>query len=513
MKFTPVLLILHVCLILCITLTNQCYAGEEEEINNISEQELIPLEKVEVNVLASREEAESFALELQRSGYKTVITGDKGDNQGYKVFILIDKKDQEVPKLSSELSEAPAGYAKKPSWEILGRRHHNVHASLTLTGTFTDNALNSRSDKKSDFSTILSPAIWIVFPDANQNQNIEPFSLSVRSPGGSLLTRQRPDSLVHYRASLYYQTDIPLTSSSGGLVYGKIPVQTLTGRVMLTGNRFSILAEDQYEFSHLVQQAGLVTTPGEQEDRYNSNLLNLTLSYASRNRLVFQAGYSYFITNYKSDLGSFRDRRDNGLSASVSYKLSQKMGLIAQYRYINVSYDKTSGLDSGEHYLMGGISWDITAKSKGLLMAGYGVKNFDRSLGSFGNFSLEAQIDHRFTPKTSLLLNAYRKTSETDVTGAAFSLTNGVNVKLQHLLTSRLTTSAGFSIINDHYQQGPGLAESFDSRLYQVDLALQYAFKRWLKGGIGYEYTIRNSSMPEIEYRSNTFYFNITAAI
>ncbi len=254
-------------------------------------------------------------------------------------------------------------------------------------------------------------------------------SLSLRSPGGSLLTRQWPDSLLHYQASLYYKTDIPLTSSSGGLAYGKIPAQTLTGRLLLSGNRFSLLAEDQYEFSHQEQEAGDVAKPGEQ-DRYNSNLLNVALSYASRNRLVFKVGYSHFITNYKSDSGSFRDRQDNGLSASVSYKLSPKMSLAAEYRYLNISYDKSTELDSSEHYLMGGISWDITAKSKGLLRAGYVVKNFDHSPESFRGFSFEAQLDHRFTPKTSLAFSAYRKTTETNVIGMDFSLTTGFDVTL-----------------------------------------------------------------------------------
>lgn len=507
-------------LILCITSAPPCLAGGSEEIENTPVKELIPFEKVEVITFGSREKAESFAGELEKSGYKTTVaTGDKGD---YKVFIVIDRKDQGIPKLSGEgpadnkstQDEAPGGYNKsdnKLSWGIIGRQRRNVHASLSLSGIFTDNALNSSSNKKSDFSTILSPAIWLVLPASDQN--ITPlWSISLRTPGGRLLAIQRPESRLHYQASLYYKMDIPLTSSSGGLVYGRMPAQTLNGRIMLSGNRFLLLAEDRYAFSHLEQEAGVVTKAGEQ-DRYNSNLFNILLSYTSRNRLVFQAGYSHFITGYKSDLGSFRDRRDNSLSASVSYKLSQRMSLIGDYRYINIAYDNTGELDSNEHYFMGGISWDITAKSKGLLMAGYGVKNFDRSSGSFGSVSLEAKLDHRFTPKTSLLVTAYRKTSETDIRGMDFSLTEGLEVKLQHLLTSRLTSSAGFLIINDHYKKGPDFAESVDSRLYQVELALQYAFKRWLKGGIGYAHTIKNSSTSELEYRSNTFYFNITAAI
>jgi hypothetical protein len=504
-KFTPLLVILYLCIILSVFSVPPCFAGSAEETGDVPTKELIPLEKVEVITLGSREKAENFASELEKSGYKTMIsTGDKGD---YKVFILIDKKDQNLPDLSDYTSQGRADN-NKPSWEILGRQHRNVHASLTLSGIYTDNALNSSSDEESDFSTILSPAIWILFPYSGKN--ITPLSLSVRTPGGRILTELRPESLSHYQASLYYRTDIPLTSSSGGLVYGRIPAHTLVGRAMLSGSRFSLFAEDQYEFSHLEQEAGTVL---DEQGRYNSNLFNAALYYSSRNRLAFQAGYSHFMTAYESDLDSFRDRKDNGFSASVSYKVSPRMSLIGDYRYLNVAYDNTNELDSSEHYFMGGISWDITAKSKGLLMAGYVVKNFDRFSGSYDDFSLEAQLDYRFTPKTSLSVNAYRKPNETNVEGMDFSLTEGLEVRLQHLLSPRLTSSAGFLYINEHYKEGPDFDEIIDSELYQVKLALQYAFKRWLKGGIGYARTIKNSSTSELEYRSNMFYFTITTAI
>ena len=112
-----------------------------------------------------------------------------------------------------------------------------------------------------------------------------------------------------------------------------------------------------------------------------------------------------------------------------------------------------------------------------------------------------------------ILVNAYRKPNETNIDGTDFSLTEGLEVRLQHLLTSRLTSSAAFLIINEHYKEGPDFDDIIDSELYQVRLALQYAFKRWLKGGIGYARTIKNSSLSELEYRSNMFYFTITTAI
>ena len=105
MKFTSLLLII-ICLILCTASAPPCFAGDVEDANNIPEKELIPFEKVEVITLGSLEKAESFARELERSGYKTIVTTvDTGGNQGYKVFILIKKKDQNIPDLSEELSK------------------------------------------------------------------------------------------------------------------------------------------------------------------------------------------------------------------------------------------------------------------------------------------------------------------------------------------------------------------------------------------------------------------------
>jgi hypothetical protein len=349
-----------------------------------------------------------------------------------------------------------------------------------------------------------------VFP--HTTQNIAPLDLSVRSPGGNLLSRQWPDSPFHYQSSLYYRADIPLTSSSGNLRYGTTPAQTLDGKLLIKGNRLSLLAEDHYQFSYHEQEAGTVIKPGEQ-DRYNANYFSVALSYDTRSRLVLSGGYSYFLTRYQADVSDFRNRQDNGFFASLSYKLSPRMSLLAEYRFFGISYDQTSDLDSKEHYFLGGISWDITAKSKGFLKAGYGVKDFDHSLGSFKYFAFEVQLDHRFTPKTSMSFIAYRKTHETNVDGMAFSLTNGLEVKLQHILTAKLTSSAGFLVMNDHYKEGPALTEGIDSTIYQASLALQYEFRRWLKGGIGYSYTIKDASLSDLEYRSNTFYFNLTSAI
>ena len=514
----------QIFLILSLTSALPCFAGEEKNSEGISEDKVIPLERVEIAALDSRDKAESFAKTLEGSGYRTiVVTEDKGGRQVYKVFILINEGEQyNIPNYSGEQlhdsaetkpsqdKESSSGSDRKPSWDILGRQNRYVHGSLTLSGIYTDNVLNSRDNKKSDFSTVLSPAIWLTVP--HSNENIAPVALSVRSPGGNQLSRQWPDAFFRYQTSLYYRTDIPLTSSSGHLAYGKTPAQTLSGKLLITGSKLSLLAEDHYEYSHHEQEAGTITKPGEQ-DRYNANYFNIALSYDTRHRLVLSGGYSHFITRYRSDASDFRDRRDDGLFGMLTYKVSPRVSLLAEYRFFGISYDQSSALDSNEHYFLGGISWDITAKSKGLFKAGYGVKDFDHSLGNYQDFSFELQLDHRFTPKTLLIVNAFRKTSETDLAEMAFSLTNGVDARLQHILTSKLMASVGFLYMNDHYKKVHGLTEDADSTTYQESVALQYTFRRWLKGTAGYAYTQKDASLSELQYNSNTFYFNVITSL
>ena len=126
--------------------------------------------------------------------------------------------------------------------------------------------------------------------------------------------------------------------------------------------------------------------------------------------------------------------------------------------------------------------------------------------------SLELQIDHHFTPKTSVTAIAYRKPNETDLVDTAFSITNGFDVELRHALTPKLTSSAGFLVEDDHYKQLNGLKEAADSTTYQWRAALQYVFKRWLRGTVGYEYTMKKASIEELEFSSNTLFFNVIAS-
>ena len=468
-------------------------------------------EKIEMAAFQSSSEASDYAERLRESGYYTQIEAGITDEQQttYHVYVLIFKDPAYSLDLSGLPDEIKPVGTRKSSWNLMGMRKKYIHGSLALSGVYTDNVLNSRKNKKADFSTVLSPAIWIAIPGTDQK--IAPFSFSLRSPGGYLLSRQWTDSLLRYQASLSYRTDIPLTSSSGNLRYGTSPSHNLSGSLMLRGNRLSLLLEDQYEYSSQEREAGIITRTGE-EARYNSNYFGATLVYETGNRLLLSGGYSHFLTRHKIELSEFRNRQDDGFFASLAYKLSPRLNLTAEYRFFDIEYEKAGSPDSNEHYFLAGLSWAVTAKTKGMLKAGYGIKDLDGISDSYKDFSLETQLDYRFSPKTMMAASAYRKTTETNLSEMTFSVTTGGDLRLQHLLTSKITTTLGFLFANDQYKDMK-IEDSVETNTYQWTVGMQYAFRNWLRGNLGYAHTRKDASVQELEYNSNTLFFSIMTSL
>jgi hypothetical protein len=173
--------------------------------------------------------------------------------------------------------------------------------------------------------------------------------------------------------------------------------------------------------------------------------------------------------------------------------------------------------DSKEHHYFGGIQWDITAKSKGSVKAGYGNKDFaDRTFGSSNEFIMEAQIDHKLTPKTSLILKASRKTNETNVLTTDFVVSSFAGIEYLQRLTGKITADAKFGYTNDKYNgvfTSGGVTKKLTNDYYAASFALQYKFKEWIQMDLGYLYDLRKSSFPEFGYTGNSVFMRITGTL
>ncbi len=415
------------------------------------------------------------------------------------------------PGLSSE-AEPPVG-TKRTAKDILLRSARYFHGGLTVSEIYTDNAFNTRTDKKSDLYTILSPQVWISMPGVNE----KPEGLDLiapRSGGGLSLSRERGETAKRYQAFLLYQSDIPIHSQNSPS--GNMVTQNLQGGLAYNfRGGLSIEVNDEFSRNYETTDTSVLVGPG-QVDKYNSNLFYAMLSYDTGRKLRFRLDYSHFLLSYDAVRNALRDRVDNSFSTYLFYKLRPKTSLFFEYVFKDLGYSNDASLNSKEHNFLLGMEWQITAKSKGSIRSGYSLRDFSDPAANNRTFVFEGNVDHKFTPKTSLTLTASRRIDESNIPSTFFVLTNAFAVRYQQMLTSRITGSLGLGYTQESYGEdltfGGNTAKRRDN-LYQATLGFQYDFRRWLKTGIYYTHAIRESNFPDFNYSSNVIFFRVTGSL
>lgn len=414
-------------------------------------------------------------------------------------------------------TEPTAIYVPQPlgitDWgkEAVTTRSGYVHPYLTVTGNYTDNLFNSENNKESEFYTVISPGIWFALPASKQ-----PFlrlNTLNTAPGGLDASRmgakydRRLQAYAHYRADIREHSDF----SEENRVDQR-------GEVLFRYNfrgGLSLQVDDIYEQNQDPYSTG--DSQGREIDKFQSNLLHLQIDYEIGPRLMARGDYSRYMLDYSNVGNAFRERDDDAFSLYLFYRMLPKTSVFLLYEHIEIDYDWDILPDSKEQHYYGGLQWDMTAKSSGRFMLGYGEKDMSGSDdGNDGELLGEIQLDHRFTPKTAAYLRATRRTNETDVEGANYIVTHRVQLGVRQRLTAKLRGSCDFFYLRDSYQ-GTVIIDNLQAKrvddYYGAGLALGYAPLRWMNITIGYRYKERTSNFSQYDYQSNTFYLTLAAAI
>jgi hypothetical protein len=194
-----------------------------------------------------------------------------------------------------------------------------------------------------------------------------------------------------------------------------------------------------------------------------------------------------------------------------------KTSVYLLYEHIDIDYDQDILADSTERHYYLGLQWDMTAKSRGRFMLGYGEKDFNADAVSDQDDLLgEIQLDHRFSPKTSVYLRATRKTNESDIPGVKNILTHRAQLGLRQRLTAKLRGSIDLYYLRDSYRGEitvDNLRGERTDDYYGAGVALGYAPLRWLNLALGYRFSERDSNFSRFNYQSNTVYLTLAAAM
>jgi polysaccharide biosynthesis protein VpsM len=413
---------------------------------------------------------------------------------------------QQAPSVEAQPLGQSAGGAGLAG-DIIEKKSNIVHPFLAVGGYFTDNVNNSHDNRKSDFGTIISPGIYFALPGLRER--IKPVSTLNITPGGATLTGFRPDYPRTFQSYLYYRADIEAFATHSSLNTISHLVEGVAQYNMRGG--LQVAVEDQFSLTH--NQRGTGFSFGL--DKYYANMAGLTAKYQLGEKSLIRLDYSNYYLHFLGTENSFRDRDDNRAAAYFFYKLWPKTAIFAQYEYVNTAYQEKTVAGSMEHHAFLGVRYDVTDKTRGMLKVGYGIKDFERSnLKTQSNLYAEAQLDHKFTEKTSVVLSAARRTDETDVSQAFSIVETTGDVTLLHRFTTKITGNVNVRFTDEKYNGSVtfgGTTKALHDQYLRAGASVLYEYRDWLNFSLGYYFTDRMSNISPLSYTNNTAFFRISA--
>lgn len=393
--------------------------------------------------------------------------------------------------------------------EIYGGRSGYVHPFLSVGGFHTDNLFRTPDDEKSDWVTVITPGVWFSLP-ASQQKLLE-VNLLNTAPGGLAVSRFRTEAERRLQGYALYRADIRehdryteenrIDHHAEGLL-----------RISLRGG-LSLELVDVYE----VNRDPYGTGGSRQLDKYSANLFGASLSYRLSPKLTLRGDYGNYLLDYDEARNDHRDRTDNSWAAYAYYQATPKTALFLQFAHDAIDYDADVNDDSDNLAYFLGVEYKVSIKTRAMLKIGYGEKSYDRnSAHDREDLLAEAQIDYAFTPKTSIYLKGLRRVLETDQSGAFNILSTRAQVGYRQRILAKLRAEAAAFYTNNEYDGiitiGTVSSERDDDE-YGAILALGYAPVPWATMTVGYEYRERDSNFDTEDYKANTFFVRLTAAM
>jgi hypothetical protein len=386
-----------------------------------------------------------------------------------------------------------------------------LHPFLSLGGYHTDNLFNTDRKEESDYATVISPGIWVALP-ASRQRMIEVDTLST-APGGLEVTRFRTDSKRRFQGYGLYRADFINYDDNSDKDHTNKVAQGLLNLNLRGGLSFELL--DVYKSSHDEFNSG--DSVATALDKYHSNLIDGIVSYEISPKTTIRADYAIYDLDYTASRNDYRDRTDTSYSGYLFYKVSPKFVPFIQYEHIDIDYDKNIQSDSDEDNFYAGFEWRVSKKTRGLFKAGYSDKSYDDStIDDRDEFVGEAQLDYRYSPKTSVYLRGVRRAYATDIQGTRDVLSDRIHIGYRQKLTPKVLAKASVSYVREEYDGKITVGTKTDDRTddnYALSLELGYSLQRWLNISAGYNYENRNSNFNTEDYTSNIFFINITAAL
>lgn len=406
---------------------------------------------------------------------------------------------------AADSDSLPLGQSESASTtELFGLGKGYLHPSVTLVGNYDDNYYSTDSDEEGDFSTLITPALWISLP-ATQNTFI-PLVSSNDSPGGQGVTRFKQDDNLGFQAALYYSADLEYHHDHSADDVISQNGQGLLQYGLASGLTFEI--SDVYLSSYDSYDEDSDASVSD----YNSNLVNGIVYYQVNPSLKLRAGYSLYELDYDESVYAYRERDDQTASVYAMYQVLPKTEAFIQYDHIGTDFDLESREDMTFQNSYVGLKFDSRAKIDGFLKVGYGYADADdESLKDYHDFIGEAELGYAISSKNKLSLNAYRSVDVSTDSDYLSILNNYVSLTLDHEFTQKISASVYGLTKSMNYRGDTEVANRRD-KYFGSGVNVKYLMQEWMVLDLGYDFITRSSNVSGNDYNNNSVLLSLTLA-
>lgn len=382
------------------------------------------------------------------------------------------------------------------------------HPYVSAEGAFTDNLYNVDDDTTSNYLTTISPGIWFALP----RKVVIPISITPHntSPGGLSLQLGDYDGTDRYQLYALAGTDLLYYSEDSDLNTADVGLEAMGRYNMASGLSFQIL--DRYAVGHDDFSADGATDENLRE--FQSNIVLATADWDITEKLRLRTDLSNFYLDYKESLNDYLNRQDNSVDVYVFFNFSEKTSFFLEYKFTDVAYDTDTDTDNSQNFYYGGVTWKTTEKLSLLFKSGLQQKEYataDTGYSDSDNLALDLQILYIFTEKTKATFDLYRLNEESDSSLAYEKEVFGVTLGYTQEFTEKITGQFDLFYENADYNQLD--VEDRSDDIFEISPSVQYLFKDWLMGEVGYSYETDDSTDDTFSYSTNTVFCSLNFSL
>ena len=219
----------------------------------------------------------------------------------------------------------------------------------------------------------------------------------------------------------------------------------------------------------------------------------------------FDVDFTY--QNYDQEYDEFALRRANrnehSFTVKVPFKLTPKINIFTEYTFgfNHIDFERLiDGLsDSHWNTIFGGVEWQATAKTKGIMKFGYTNRDFEKAtVSDVSTFSMLMGIEADLSSRTKLSINADRSTQVSEFTpGSNAFVRTGGNLSISHRIKKVTAAMYGAyfkSVFHDSTRKDDD---------YTLGADVAYNIKEWSFIDLKYSYKDKHSNFESQSDRIN----------